>query len=265
MGVTYLMVKQVFNELKKHKDLMWHLTLSDFKTNTSRTYLGFLWWIIDPILYMGIFYVLVQVILQRGGPDYSVYLFTGLIPLKWVTACLVDSTNAIASNGRIIQQVYIPKLVFIMVRLFVNTFKFLISAAMLLLFLVLYGINFDFNIFFLPIIILINVVFLLSIMIYLAHIGVFIRDVRNMMQYISRILLYLSPVLFKMSSVPKEMVPLLYLNPLTTLLNSYRNVLLNHQGPEWLNLFILLIISIVIFFIGIRIIIKNEKEYAKVI
>ncbi|WP_026560981.1 ABC transporter permease [Bacillus sp. J37] len=259
------MFKQVFKDIHSHKDLILHLTMTDFKNNTARTYLGFLWWILDPILYMGIFYLLVQVILQRGGPDYSVYLFTGLIPLKWATACIVDSTNSIASNARIIQQVYVPKVVFISVRLLVNTFKFLISAVVLFLFLWLYGIDLNLNALqFIPIMI-VNALFLFSIMTFLAHIGVFIRDVKNAMQYIARILLYLSPVLFSLDQVPEKYVPILLLNPLSTLLTSYRDVLLYGRSPDWSHLIVLLLISFVLLFLGLRVIMKNEKEYAKVI
>lgn len=258
------MINTVLRDVYKHKDLIYHLTLSDFKSNAARTYMGFLWWVLDPILYMGIFYLLVQVILQRGGPDYSVYLFTGLIPLKWATACLVDSTNAIASNSRIIQQVYVPKIVFITVRLLVNTFKFLVSVLVLLLFLYFYGIELSANVFYLPFVILINGIFLLGIMPFLAHVGVFIKDVKNLMQYVSRILLYLSPVMFHLDKVPENLRSWLYLNPLTSLLSSYRNVLLYQKAPEWIPLIILLIISVLILLLGLKLIMKNEKEYAKV-
>lgn len=259
------MFTQLVKDIKNHRDLILHLTLSDFKSNTSRTYLGFLWWILDPILYMGIFYLLVQVILQRGGPDYSVYLFTGLIPLKWVTACLVDSTNAISSNARIIQQVYVPKVVFIIVRLLVNTFKFLISSVVLFLFLMIYGVDFSLNVLYFPIIVIANGLFLVAIMMFLAHIGVFIRDVKNLMQYVARTLLYLSPVLFKMETVPDSIVNYLYINPLTTFLVSYRNVLLYGEPPNWTILSVVVLFSIIILYLGLKLLMKNEKEYAKVI
>lgn len=260
------MFKQVIKDISTHKDLIWHLTISDFKSNTARTYMGFLWWILDPILYMGIFYLLVQVILQRGGgPEYMVYLFTGLIPLKWATACFVDSTNAIASNSRIIQQVYVPKIVFIIVKLSVNTFKFIVSVLVLILFLLFFGVDLSLYVLYLPLIIAINGLFLLGVMPFLAHLGVFIRDVKNLMQYVSRMLLYLSPVMFHIESVPKPLLKFLYLNPLTTILESYRNILMFKQPPPWSALLVFLCISIVILFIGLKLIMKNEKEYAKVI
>ncbi|MBZ5750845.1 ABC transporter permease [Metabacillus rhizolycopersici] len=251
--------------IKTNKDLIYHLTTSDFKANTSRTYFGFLWWVLDPIFYMAVFYFLVVLILDRGGPNYPVIIFTGLIPLKFVTASLVDGTNAISSKGNILQQVYVPKIIFIIVRLLVNCIKYIISVVMLFLFLFIYGIDFTWNALYFPLVFLINAFCLLGVMIFLAHLGVFIKDVKNMMQYISRVLMYLSPVLFELSDVPKSLVPYLYLNPFTTFLESYRDILIYGRPPEFLPLFILTIVSVLVLYLGLRLLNKNEKEYAKVI
>ena len=251
--------------IKTNKDLIYHLTTSDFKANTSRTYFGFLWWILDPIFYMAIFYFLVVLILERGGPDYPIIIFTGLIPLKFVTASLVDGTNAISSKGNILQQVYVPKIIFIIVRLLVNCVKYFISVIVLFLFLAIYGIDFTWNVLYFPLVFVVNAFCLLGVMIFLAHLGVFIKDVKNMMQYISRVLMYLSPVLFELSSVPKNLLPFMYLNPFTTFLESYRDILIYGRPPEFLPLFILTIVSVFVLYLGLRLLNKNEKEYAKVI
>ncbi|WP_078429735.1 ABC transporter permease [Alkalihalobacterium alkalinitrilicum] len=257
-------LKKMVNDVKNHKDLIRYLTISDFKTNTARTYFGFLWWILDPILYMLIFYLLVQVILQRGGPDYSVFLFVALIPLKWTIACLVDATNAITSKARIIQQVYVPKIVFIVVRLAVNTSKFLISSVVLFTFLWVYGIDFTINMFYFFIIIIVHTLFLLGSMIILAHMGVYFKDIKNMMQYVARTLFYISPVMFSITDVPERLAQYLYINPLTSLIVSYRNSLLYAIQPEWGSLLILFLVSIVLLLIGLGILFKYEKHYAKV-
>lgn len=259
------MIRRLINDLIDNKDLIFHLTMAEFKKSTARTYLGILWWIIDPILYMAIFYFLVEIILQRGGPGYAIYLFTGLIPLKWVTASLVSGTNAISSNGGIIRQVYVPKVVFIFVSLMVNTVKYVISIILLVAFLALSGVSLSWNVLYFFIILFINAVFLFGIMLILAHVGVFLRDMRNMMQYISRTLMYLSPVLFRMEAVPANLVSILYLNPMTTLLVSYRNIFLYDKAPEWGPLGILFLVSIAILYVGLFVIQKYEKQYAKVI
>jgi lipopolysaccharide transport system permease protein/teichoic acid transport system permease protein len=259
------MLLDTIKTIKNNKDLIYHLTTSDFKANNSRTYFGFLWWILDPIFYMAIFYLLVVVILDRGTPNYPVVIFTGLIPLKFFTAALVDGTNSISSKGNILQQVYVPKIIFILVRLLVNCIKYLISVVVLFMFLAIYGIDFTWNVLYFPLIFVLNAFCLLGLMIFLAHLGVFIRDVKNMMQYITRTMMYLSPVLFELSTVPEKLVPLLYLNPLTTFIESYRDILVYGKPPEFMPLAILTILSMAVLYLGIRLLNKNEKEYAKVI
>lgn len=259
------MFKKFCRTLLNYKDLIWHLIIFDLKSNVARTYFGFLWWIVDPILYMLVFYFLVQVILQRGGPDYSIFLFTALIPLKWTMSSLVDSTNAIGSKISILNQIYVPKHIFVIVQLGINTIKFLIGLVVLLLFLWIFGTEFSVNVFYLPLIIIVHGLFLYGAMLILAHIGVYLKDVKNMMQYFTRMLYYLSPVLFSMDSVPENLAKLLYLNPLTTLFESYRNVLMHGEQPQFLGLLCILIFAGLLLSFGIFVIEKYDKKYIKVI
>ncbi|MCA0970976.1 ABC transporter permease [Halobacillus litoralis] len=260
-----MIIGNLFKTISRYKDLIWHLTKSELKSNVARTYMGFFWWILDPLLYMCIFYFLVHVILDRGGPDYPVFLFIALIPLKWTTSCLVDATNSIQSKGNIIKQIYVPKVVFVLVKLSINTIKFLISLTVLLIFLVVYGDSLSIFSLLLPFILLLHLCWLFPMMLILAHIGVYFKDIKNLMQYVTRVLLYVSPVLYSLSTVPEEIVKYLYINPLTLLIVSYRNILMYQDSPLTLELGILLIASIIFTLVGLHLIYKYDKKYVKVI
>lgn len=259
------MFRNFFKTVANYKDLIWHLVFFDLKSNVARTYFGILWWIVDPILYMLVFYFLVEIILQRGGPNYSVFLFTALIPLKWTMSSMVDSTSSISSKVSILNQIYVPKYIFVIVSLGINTVKFFIGLVVLLLFLLVYGISVSPNIIYLPLIILVHGLFLFGSMLILAHVGIFIKDVKNMMQYFTRMLYYLSPVLFSIESVPGNLSKYLYLNPLTTLFESYRNVLMYNEQPQLLGLLCIFIVAIILLTIGIITMEKYDKKYIKVI
>ncbi|MGJ9383983.1 ABC transporter permease [Salipaludibacillus sp. CF4.18] len=257
------MTKFLFDILDK-RDLIWHLSLSDLRSNTARTYFGILWWIIDPILYMLVFYLLVEVILGRGGPDYSVFLFVALIPLKWTTSCLVDGANAIFSKNGIIQQVYVPKIIFVMSKFIVNTIKFGISMVLMTAYLWIYGVDLTYQVFYAIPVLIVHGIFILACMVILAHVGVYLRDIRNMMQYIARMLFYLSPVMYSISDVPENLARYLYINPLVPLITAYRNTFLYAKLPDWSTITVLLVISIIVLFIGANIISKFDNKYAKV-
>lgn len=257
--------KKFWQEIVDNKDLIRYLTFFDLKSNIARTYLGILWWILDPLFYMLIFYLLVHVILGRGGPDYPIILFTALIPLKWTTACLVDSTTAISGKGRIIKQIYVPKIVFILIRLMVNTFKFLISSIVLIIFLLFYGVSLNSMMLYFPLIVVLHALILLPAMILFAHLGIYLKDIKNFMQYIARMLLYLSPVMFTLDSVPEKLVGFFYLNPMTTFIETYRNIFIYGEAPLWLPIIAILILAIILLYLSLKLLFKYENEYAKVI
>src|SRR5690606_5840873 len=108
-------------------------------------------------------------------------------------------------------------------------------------------------------------IFLLAISTVVAHLGVYFRDIRNLMQYICRALYYLSPVMFALDSIPENLQKWMYINPLTVFITSYRNVLLYQQHSVWVGLIIILLISLIVLYIGLKLLFKYDKEYAKVI
>lgn len=258
-------LRKLVQDIRQHKDLIYYLTVSELKSNTARTYLGLLWWILDPVLYMLIFYLLVQVILQRGGEGYAVFLFVALIPLKWTTSCLVDGTKAIISNQRIIQQVYVPKIVFILSSLMVNTFKFAIGSVVMIIFIVASGVQLGPESLYYLLIVPVQLIVLLAGMIFLAHLGVYVRDIRNAIQYVARMLFFLSPVLYTMDQVPGKLASLLYLNPMTSLIVSYRSILLKQGEPLFIHLLVMALVSLILLYLALKLLFRYEKEYAKVI
>lgn len=257
--------RKLLMDIRSRKDLIYYYAIYDLKSNTARTFFGFLWWIIDPIIYMGMFYLLVQVILGRGGPNYGIFLFVALIPLKWTISTLVEGTSAITSKASILQQIYVPKIAFVVISVLKNLFKFLIGLVALVVFLIIYRVSFSTYMLEIIGVIICNFLFLLSLTTLAAHFGVYFRDLKNIMQYICRAMYYLSPVMFSMESLSPGIKLWLYLNPLTVFITSYRNVLLNHQHAEWIGLGILTLISVILLYLGLKLLFKYDKEYAKVV
>lgn len=257
--------RKLLMDIRSRKDLIYYYAIFDLKSNTARTFFGFLWWIIDPIIYMGMFYLLVQVILGRGGPNYGIFLFVALIPLKWTISTLVEGTSAITSKASILQQIYVPKIVFVVVSVLKNLIKFVIGLAALVVFLVIYRVNFSIYMLEIVGILFSHFLFLLALATLVAHFGVYFRDLKNLMQYICRAMYYLSPVMFALDSLSPSIQKWLYLNPLTVFITSYRNVLLNQQHADWIGLGVMSFISLILLYLGLKLLFKYDKEYAKVV
>lgn len=247
------------------KDLIYYLIRSNLKLSTARTFFGYVWWFVDPLLYMGVYYLLVQVIFERGGPGYPAYLFIALIPWKWTISSIVDSTNAINSNAGIVKQLPIPKIIFPLNYVLVNTVRFLISTLMLVVFLLVYGTELKWHVVFFPVIVAVQLLFLLSLSLVFALLGTFFRDTKNMIQYVLRLLFYLSPGLYKIERVPESFQIFLYLNPITHFFMAYRDVLMYHRVPDFTGLLVIAVFSAVVFIAAMNKFRQLESEFAKVV
>lgn len=97
--------------------------------------MGILWWILDPIIFMFIFYLVFDVLMLRGEPGFLAFLLTGLVTYQWFQNTVGAGTNSIQSGQGLMQQVYLPKVIFPLVYILTDLFKFSLIFILLLIFL----------------------------------------------------------------------------------------------------------------------------------
>ena len=119
----------------RYLELLFYRASAELKREASRAYLGITWWFIEPLLYMGVFYLVFGLGLRKGGQDFVMYLLCGLITWKWLDSTVRTSSNVIAGSVGLMAQVYLPKIILPGVILVANTYKFLIVFSIFLLFL----------------------------------------------------------------------------------------------------------------------------------
>ena len=205
---------------------------ADIKSEANRAYIGFLWWFIEPLLYMGAFYLLFGLGLRMGGDNFMYFLLCGLLPWKWFSSSLGNGSLSIVANAGLINQIYLPKYVLPMVTVTVTSMKFLIVLPILLLFLVASGFTPSIHWTALLIIVASQFMLVAALASLLAAIVPFIPDLRFVIENGMLLLMFLSGVFFDMARVDEGLRAILYLNPLAVLLKDYREVLMHNQWPS---------------------------------
>ncbi|MEE8117916.1 MAG: ABC transporter permease, partial [Gammaproteobacteria bacterium] len=125
--------------LSNYLELIWYRSIAELKAEVARAYLGFIWWFLEPVLLMAVFYFIFATGLRGRGAEYAPFLRCGLVAFKWCTSSVNRASQWERGNLGIIQQVYVPKIVFMLTGLLNNFFKFIIILFMLGLFLSVYG------------------------------------------------------------------------------------------------------------------------------
>jgi len=256
-------MKSYLQDIKKRKDLILYLVKSGLKAEHRNSYLGYFWWLLDPLLNIAVYYFLVVIILQRGGENYAVFLVIGLVVWRWISSSINTSANSILRYSSIINQVYLPKFIFPLSFTITQLVNFLFGTVVIALFLMIFGITPTWHIVYVPLIMIVTLAFLLAIGAVLGFFTVFIRDIDNLLSHIIRIFFYASPIIWEGGRLPPEYSLFVTLNPIAIIVESFRDALMYHQNPNFIGLGIIFVVSVAVIIYMIHYYGKNEHKIIK--
>ena len=120
-------------------DLISYKTYADLRAEASKTYINYLWWVIDPVLGMLVFYLVFGLLFKRDGEGYVAFLLSGLVVWNWYRQTIGHAGNTILNGKGLMNQVHVPKIVFPLVTLLTDLTKFAFVFILLLIFLWISG------------------------------------------------------------------------------------------------------------------------------
>ncbi|MEH6591035.1 MAG: ABC transporter permease [Halioglobus sp.] len=204
------------------------------KADASKNKLGYLWWILEPMLYVGVFYVVFNVILDSKRADFLAFLMVGKFAFIWFSKAVNQASNSIVANKGLIGKVDLPKTLFPMAVIQESLYKQ--SAVFLLLFAVLIGYGYELSymwLWLLPIIV-VNYIMILACSFVGACLVCVARDFSNFISLGMVFLLFTSGIFWDVRSLgdPAKTDLVLALNPLAFMLDAYRQVLMYQNMPD---------------------------------
>ena len=227
-------------------DLLLTLVARDVKLRYRRSVLGVAWCLVNPLLQLLVFQFVFATLLPLRVPDYTVFLFVGILVWVWFQSSLMSATTVITDNGLLIKQPGFPESVLPIVTVVSNLVNFVLALPVLFVFLLLGGHTPSPAMLALPCIIAVQLVFTLSLAYLLASTHVRFRDTQYLLGVILMLGFYLAPVFYDSHSIPRNYQTLYGLNPMVHLLNAYRSVLIQGRSPDWVPLAAITGMSIVI-------------------
>jgi ABC-type polysaccharide/polyol phosphate export permease len=251
-------------DIKKYREYIINSIMTELSVTYAKSYLAYLWWVLDPLLYMFIYVFVVNIVLGRGGPQYPVFVFTALLFWRWTSSAINHSTNSILSKRNLLGNVYIPKFIFPLIKTAVDSVYFLFSILVLFLVLFVYKIPLTLHLFeFVPLFV-VHFLFVFGLGLWMSHLGVYYYDVDRVLTFVLQAWYYLSPGLYGLDVIPAQYRFLFWFNPLTTTFSSSRNIFMLGQPPLYLGMFIWGVISILIIYFGLKKLYAFDRIYTKV-
>jgi lipopolysaccharide transport system permease protein len=217
----------------RYRELVLFKAYAGLRGEAARNYLNFFWWVLDPILSMSVYYVVFGVLIQHSTPDFIPFLLIGLVTWQWFANSLSHCMNAILGSGLIMHQTNLPKVIFPSIEIIIDVVKFAFVFSLLLIFLWCYG--FAPNIHYIALPLVLGAQFFLNVAFanLVAAIIPFVPDLRFLIDAVLQLVFFVSGVLFAGASIPEKFRGFFYLNPMASLIQAYRDILMYGQWPKW--------------------------------
>ena len=258
--------------LWRHRVLIWQLTRRDVVGRYRGSLLGLLWSFLNPIFMLAVYTFVFSVVFQaRWGPaseskvEFAAVLFAGMIVHSLFAECLNRAPGLILGNVNYVKKVVFPLEILPWVAMGSALFHAAISVLVLLIFFAWTQHYLYWTALLLPVLLLPLVLFTMGLTWFLAATGVFLRDVGQTTGVVTTALLFLSPVFYPVSALPEAYRPLIYLNPLTFMIEQARGILLWGTMPDWSGLGAYLIFGFLTAWAGLFWFQKTRRGFADVL
>jgi lipopolysaccharide transport system permease protein len=249
--------------MNTHFETIYTLVRAELKTEANTSLLGWLWWILDPALSLGIYYIAFGLILNRNTPGFVPFLCVGIVFWRWFQSSVMRGSGSIMQAAPLFAKVPIQKFTFPLVAGLADVFRFSLSLVLLLVFLWLFKIPPSLNWFWMLLLLGTQFSFILLVSCAASMMVPFFPDLRNMIGHAMHLLFFMSGIFFDPDSLQGLLKTLVYLNPIAGILASARAVLLHNHPPAFLYIFTVLSLSLLGLVLIWFLMKKFDKAYAK--
>ncbi len=263
----------MLSSVLNNKYLFFQMLKRDIQKRYRGSQLGFLWAFFYPILMLLVYTFVFGIIMKvkwgiegQDNIDFGLILFAGLLCHGLMAEVVIGAVASITANAQYVKKVVFPLEILSLVSLSNALFHMLLGLIILLAIFVATGNSLHWTILLVPVVLFPFVVFLLGLSWFLSVLGVYIRDLGQIVGVLMTVLMFLCSIVFPFERLPLELQPyVLWLNPLTIIVEQLRAVLLFGQFPNWQLLGLYSVGAFAMLFLGMWLFKRTRNGFADVI
>ena len=241
-----------------------NLVHKDLRGRYKGSVLGFLWTFINPLLQLLVYTTVFSVILRAGIAKYYLFLFVALIPWIFFANSLSGGAGLIIQEKNLVTKIYFPREVLPIAFVTSNFVNMLYSFVIVLAAVLFFGDHINLVAWmFLPLIMAVEYIFALGCALIASSVTVYFRDLQHILGIVVMAWQYLTPILYSADMVPDELRTIFLMNPMTSIIAAYRDILYYGCFPGISTLAIPFVISVCVLLIGAVVFRKLQRGFAE--
>ncbi|MDD6380775.1 MAG: ABC transporter permease [Lachnospiraceae bacterium] len=255
----------MIRELYDYRELLKTSVKKDIRGRYKASVLGVLWSFINPLLQVLVYAIVFPYMMKGAADHYVVYLVTGIIPWTFFQTVVNQCTTSIKSNSGIIKKVYFPRIILMLSAFLSGLINFFISCVIIVVFCLIFGMGISWHIVLVPLIAVTEGLFGLALGTIFGAIDAYIQDTEYIVNFILMMAMYGAPIIYEINIFPQgsKIGALIQINPMTKIMNAYRDVFMYHQIPDMGAIGIVFVMSLILFIIAVALFNRMQKGFAE--
>lgn len=254
----------MFCNIYRYREMLINMVRRELRGKYKGSILGFLWTFINPLLQLVVYTIVFSNIMRMGVSNYEIFLFVALIPWMFFSTSVLSGAGSIIYNQSLVTKIYFPREILPLSVVTSNFINMIYCSVIVLAVVLFYHMNLNLEVWFmLPVIAFIEYILVIGIVLIVSALTVYFRDLEHILGIIIMAWQFLTPVMYPESFVPSQYQAILYLNPMTPIIISFRDVLYYGKMPVVENLVYAFLWSLIIFICGFLLFGKLQKGFAE--
>lgn len=258
---------KIFKRIYPYKDLFLIFIWREFTIRYKQSVFGVLWAVIQPLSMMLLFTFIFSYVLKLKMTEYPhvVFFYSGILPWTFFSSALNYSIPSLTNNYSLITKIYFPREILPLSGISVAIIDYLIATLVFAVLLFIYRISISWNALWLIPLFMLLMLFTTSVSLFLASLNVYYRDVKLATGFLIQLWFFASPVMYSIDQLDMKIKIILFLNPLTFIIENMRRCVLEDRGVIlWQFALVSLIVSLC-YIMAYKFFIRTERAFADVI
>lgn len=247
----------------EYRELIRILTVSDLKVKYQSSVLGFLWSLLNPLLMMLVLYAVFKNVFRFDEDNFALYLLIGIVAWRFLANGTMTSISAIVGKPSLVTKVYVPRQVLVLSTVLSSFTSSILEFSVLVPLLIFFGVDLSMNVLFFPLIQALFLVLVYGISLILAALYVYYRDLNQIWDVLLQAGFFLSPIVYPISIVPEKYLQIYMANPVTVIIEMYREALLYAETPSPGEFAFVLAAAVAVLLVGTAVFGRLEGRFAE--
>lgn len=232
MNYNRTKLSQYFYEFWRYRDLLRLLVVKNVKLKYRRSFLGYLWSILNPLLTMVVMTIVFSTMFSRNIENFPVYLFCGQLLFNFMSNSTHQAIFSVSGNAALLKKTYVPKYLFTVAKITSGLVDLVFSLGALVIVLIVTGAKITPYALLFPFVLLQLYVFCIGLGLFLAQANVFFKDTQFIYNAVTTAWLYLTPIFYPMEALSEEVIWCIkHFNPMYFYIGQFRDVVYYGRMP----------------------------------